>query len=108
MRRAGAFLILAACLAVPGCGGSGSGWTRPGSDNADAERAYQDCLDMAGTAVKTDIDIDQDIAASRSSDLQRSDLLRMQSRETHQQSTDRGAAVIAACMNAKGFAPAAK
>jgi hypothetical protein len=73
----GAFLCAMAALA--GCGG-GADWARPGADEATVTSEYQDCRAMAGTAVRTDADIDQDILATR------------------------GAAIVDACMRAKGFA----
>jgi len=104
--RAGGWLVLAACFALAGCGGGAPGWVKPGGDAADAQREYQECRDLAADAVRTDIDIDQDIAASRASDVQKSAVMQEQAWITRQHTQDRGAAIVAACMRAKGFAPA--
>jgi hypothetical protein len=106
IRHAGGRLVLAASLALAGCGGGASGWVKPGGEAGDAARAYQECRDLAADAVRTDIDIDQDIAASRASDVQRSAVMQEQAWITRQHTQDRGAAIVAACMRAKGFAPA--
>jgi hypothetical protein len=99
-------IIGAACLLLAACGGGAKDWARPGSDDAAAQAAYDDCRDRAAAAVRTDTNIDQDIAATRSPDLQRSALLRAQSQDTTRTNRDRGETIIAACMSAKGFGPA--
>jgi hypothetical protein len=91
-----------ACLAVFGCAGTPA-WTKAGSDAADTQRAYRDCLDMAGTAVMTEADIDEDIAATRGADLQRAMAVRVEAQDTRQHTTQRGEAIVAACMKAKGY-----
>jgi len=100
-RNAAAF----AAILLAGCAGAG-GWTRAGTDKETTAREYKDCQDLVATAVKTDADIDQDISSTRSSDLQRSDLLRMEMQDTRQVTSDRAAAILGACMRTKGFAPA--
>ena len=99
--------LCAVCFALllGGCTGGGN-WTKAGLDEASAAREYRDCQDLAGTAVRTDADIDQDIQASRQSDLQRSSVVRVGSQNTHEQTRDRADTIIAACMKAKGFIPA--
>jgi hypothetical protein len=72
-------------------------------DEAATARDYRDCQDLAGTAVRTDADIDQDIQATRDSDRQRAGVVRAQTQTTHEQTRDRAGAIIAACMRAKGF-----
>ncbi len=75
-------------------------------DQAAAGREYQDCRELADTAVKTDADIDQDILATRQSDWQRAGVVRTQTRVMHEQTRDRGAAIVDSCMKAKGYSPA--
>lgn len=89
-------------FALAGCGGGGN-WTKAGLDEAASAREYQDCQDLAGTAVKTDADIDQDILATRDTDRQRSGVVRAQTQTTHDQTRDRAGAIVARCMKAKGF-----
>lgn len=107
-------LLLAACnsLSMPGwpkpapeAAASASAWTKPGADTATVEGAYGDCLAATDTATKTDFDIDQDIAASRSGDLQHSDFARTQMNQARDTSRDRAQAVLSSCMEAKGFSP---
>jgi hypothetical protein len=92
-------------LLLVGCAGGGE-WMKAGTDQAAAGREYQDCRELAGTAVKTDADIDQDILATRQSDWQRAGVVRTQTRVMHEQTRDRGAAIIESCMKAKGYSPA--
>ena len=98
--RAALFLLLLA-----GCAGRGD-WVKPGMDQAAAGREYQDCRELADTAVKTDADIDQDILATRQSDWQRAGVVRAQTRVMHEQTRDRGAAIVDSCMKTKGYSPA--
>jgi hypothetical protein len=100
------WLGLAVLLA--GCAAAGSwtkaDWTKAGADAAAAAREYQDCRAMAATAVKTDADIDQDILATRHNDWQRASRFRLQTETMREHTSDRAAAIVAACMRAKGFA----
>jgi uncharacterized protein YjbI with pentapeptide repeats len=117
MRRAGLVvvsLLLAGCSSVsmpgwpkpePATAASAGAWTRPGVDAASVQSAYGECLDLANTATGTDNDIDQDIAASRGSDIQHSDFAGAQQREAQQTSRDRTQAILSSCMEKKGFTP---
>ncbi len=96
------FLLL---LPLAGCAGGGD-WARPGMDQAAAGREYQDCRELADTAIKTDADIDQDILATRQSDWQRAGVVRTQTRVMHEQTRDRAGAIVDTCMKAKGYSPA--
>jgi hypothetical protein len=98
-RRLGAVLVLSL---LAGCGGSGD-WTKTGGDEGSAAREYADCRALAGDAVRTDADIDQDILATRQSDWQRAAVVRQQTRVMQEQTRDRAAAIIESCMKAKGF-----
>ena len=99
MTRLRAMLLL---LLLVGCAGGGE-WVKPGTDQAAAGREYQDCRELADTAVKTDADIDQDIAATRSDDRQRAGVVRVQTRTMGEHTRDRADAIITRCMRAKGF-----
>jgi hypothetical protein len=94
--------ISIALLLLAGCGGSGA-WTKPGADDAATAQAYQECRTLTDTATQTDANVDQDIAASRASDLQRASILRAQSQQITEVSRDRANAILASCMQAKGF-----
>jgi len=112
-----ALLLLAGCssMSVPGwpkaspeTAATAAAWTKPGADAATAASAYNDCLAATDTATRTDFDIDQDISASRGSDLQHSDFARSQMHQAQDTSRDRAQTVLSSCMEAKGFSPAAK
>jgi uncharacterized protein YjbI with pentapeptide repeats len=90
----------------PAAAASASAWTRPGADAATVESAYDDCLNVANSATQKDFDIDQDIAASRGSDLQHSEFAGASLRDAQQTSRDRDQAVLSSCMETKGFSPA--
>jgi hypothetical protein len=85
---------------------SASAWTRPGADAATVESAYDDCLNVANSATQNDFNIDQDIAASRGSDLQHSEFAGTSLRGAQQTSRDRDQAILSSCMETKGFSPA--
>jgi hypothetical protein len=95
-------VFLCAIATLTGCGGSAQ-WAKAGADEATVSREYQDCLDMAGTAVKTEADIDQDILATRGDDWRRASIGRLQARTMREHTRDRGVNVVDACMRGKGF-----
>jgi hypothetical protein len=94
---------VAPVLLLAGCARAGN-WIKPGADAAATARDYQDCRAMAATAVKTDADIDQDILATRHDDRQRASVFRLQGEAMREHTTDRAAAIVDSCMQAKGFA----
>ncbi|MFZ2006279.1 MAG: hypothetical protein WB697_05450 [Stellaceae bacterium] len=85
---------------------SAGAWTKPGTDAATVAAAYDQCLAAANSATSTDFDIDQDISASRGSDLQHSDFAGAQLREAQQTNRDRSQTILSSCMERKGFSPA--
>jgi hypothetical protein len=100
-------LAVPVVLLLAGCAGSG-GWSKPGADDAATASAYQDCAASAQTATRTDFDIDQDISATRSSDLQHGDILQTQLQQMRDSNRDRADAILAACMEGKGFTKSGK
>jgi len=104
-RHPGMTRVVAILLLLGGCT-SGGGWVKPGAEEGAAAQEYQECRALADSAVRTEADIDQDIAATRQTDWQRSGLGQVQSRTMRENTRDRAAAIIASCMQAKGFAPA--
>ena len=97
-------LALVLALLLAGCGGA-DGWSKPGADAAASLRDHQECRSMAAAAVKTDADIDQDIAAARQDDRQRARVFRLQTETSREHTKDRAASIVDACMRAKGYAP---
>ena len=95
------WLGLAVLLA--GCAGAG-GWSKTGADAAATGREYQDCRDLAESAVKTDADIDQDIRATRGKDFQRAAGVRAETQAMQEHTKGRANAILGACMRAKGYA----
>lgn len=108
-------LLLAGCssISMPGwpkpapetAVGAGA-WTKPGADAATIASAYGSCADIADSATDKDFAIDQDIAASRGSDLQRSDFAGTQQRDAQRTNRDRTQAILSSCMEKQGFTPA--
>lgn len=96
--------LVAPLLLLAACAG-GEQWAKPGVDAAAASRDYADCQALALEATQTDAAIDQDIAASRSSDLQRAESVRSQTQRMQETTRARGEAIIASCMKAKGYTP---
>jgi hypothetical protein len=91
-------------LLLAGCAG-GTASTRPGADQGAAGQAYDECKDLAQTAVQTEANVDQDIVASRGGDWGRSSIGRIGTQSMRERTGDRSANIIAACMQAKGFKP---
>jgi hypothetical protein len=108
----GIALLLAACDALPSpkatpeAAASAGAWSKPGADAAAVDSAYRDCLEAADTVTDKDFNIDQDIAASRGGDLQRSSFAGRSLRDTQQNNRDRTQTILSACMRGQGFAPA--
>ena len=105
-------LFIAGCDALPSpksppeAAASASAWSKPGADAAAVESAYRDCLEAADTVTDKDFNIDQDIAASRGGDLQRSSFAGRSLRDTQQNNRDRTQAILSSCMRGKGFVTA--
>jgi hypothetical protein len=89
-------------LLLAGCAGA-AGWTKPGAGSAQTARDVEECRALTDTVVHTDSDIDQDIGTTRGADLQRSNLLRMQTQQTQDNNRDRADAILTACMHQKGY-----
>jgi hypothetical protein len=92
-------------LLLAGCAAPAENWAKPGADQAAIARDDQDCRAMAATAVHTDADIDQDILATRGNDWQRASVGHVETRTMQEHTRDRAAAIVDACMKAKGFVP---
>ena len=95
-----------AAVLLAGCASGSGDWVKPGIEDAEAAREYQDCRAAAAMAIGHEADIDQDIIASRQRDWQRGGIGRVQSRTMQEHTRDRVNSVVASCMRAKGFARA--
>ena len=108
----GVALLLAGCGVLPSpksspeAAASASAWSKPGADAAGAESAYRDCLEAVDTVIGKDFNIDQDIAASRGGDFQRSSFAGRSLRDTQQNNRDRAQTMLSSCMRGKGFTTA--
>ena len=93
-------LCLIALFTVNACGAVTNGG-KPGAISA-SDPAYRECREFAGETVETQANIDQDIAATRQSDVQRSSVVRSDTQLMRDRTRDRQAAIIDACLRAKG------
>jgi hypothetical protein len=98
-------LCIIAVLALAGCAGAG-GWTKPGADASATASVYQDCRELADSTVRPELDINQDILASRGSDWQRAPIGRVEAESMREGTRGRAAAILDSCMKSKGFEPA--
>lgn len=104
MTDTGRFASLALGLAMmAGCAGGGD-WSKPGADAAETARAYRECAGIADAAVSSEVDIDEDIAATRAADLQRDAIVQTRAQAMQDATRRRDASIVAACMQQKGFA----
>jgi hypothetical protein len=94
---------IALAFVLGGCSASGN-WTQAGADATATARDYAECRALAGTAVNTEANIDQDILATRHDDRQRTSIVRIEAQNIRDETRDRAAAITASCMQAKGFA----
>lgn len=108
-------LLLAGCSSVsmpgwpkpaPETAASAAAWVKAGVDSSTVSHAYDDCRNLADAATDTDFDIDQDIAASRGSDMQHSDFAGAPLRDAQRSNRNRAQAILSSCMERQGFTPA--
>ena len=84
-------------LLLAACNSGGGAWTKAGADQAAAGQAYDECRELADTAVQTEANVDQDIVASRGGDWGRSSIGRIGTQSMRERTGDRSANIIAAC-----------
>ncbi|HKS89403.1 MAG TPA: hypothetical protein VJR70_08190 [Stellaceae bacterium] len=101
MRRLVALVLLPALAAC-----AGGGWAKPGADAAATDAAYSECRAEASSAIAPEIGINEDILATRQNDWQRTHVGHVASETMRDQTRGRAAALVASCMQAKGFARA--
>ncbi|MGE3279633.1 MAG: hypothetical protein AB7H90_03765 [Alphaproteobacteria bacterium] len=95
--------MLAAATLLGGCASGAGDWTKPGADEAAVAQAYRTCRQLAEARIGPEIGINQDILATRGADWQRAQLRDVQTRTMTEKTRDRGAAIVASCMEAGGF-----
>lgn len=95
---------LGLALLLGACGVTGN-WTKPGFESAAATQEYEDCRATARAAVKPETGIDEDILATRQTEIGRSSIARIGAQNLRDETRDREAAIIASCMKSKGFTP---
>ena len=97
-----AWSLVVLLLSLAACAGGGD-WKKPGVDAATEAADYRECRGASLDSVKTEADIDQDIAAARQTDLQRAGAVRQQSEMMQGKTSDRADAIVTACMRAMGY-----
>jgi hypothetical protein len=80
-----------------------SDWVKPGAEPGETSSAYRDCAAIAQQATQKDADIDQDIAATRDSDLQHSQIVQMRASQEQDVTAGDSDSILASCMRQKGF-----
>jgi len=114
VRAAGAILaagILTGCLTLTGGGDDAprGEWAKAGADGARTARDLSACQADARRAGGSESRINQDIAATRGDDWQRSGSYAANVSQMNERGAVRERQYVAACMRAKGYAqPAAK
>ena len=88
-------------FALAGCGGVE--WSKQGVTQEQAARDYAECRHAAETAQRRDIDIDTDIAATRSHDWQRTGILTMKRNNYADANEARSGDFVERCMVGKGY-----
>lgn len=79
-------------------------WVKINAQPGETAQAYRDCTDIAAAATRKDADIDQDIAATRGADMQRSMVVQARTSQMADKTRRSSDAIVASCMRQKGFA----
>ncbi|HEX3538719.1 MAG TPA: hypothetical protein VHU15_18330 [Stellaceae bacterium] len=93
-------------LLLAACNSGGGAWTKAGADQAAAGQAYDECKELADTAVQTEANVNQDIMASRGGDWGRSGIGHIETQSMRERTGNRTGRIVDSCMKAKGFAAA--
>jgi len=109
MRRRIAF-VSAACLALGACfQATGGEWFKQGVDSGVTTRELAQCQRDARLVGNEEAKIDQDIAASRGTDWQRTGSYNANTQQMAQSAAKRQAEMVGRCMRNKGYSqPGAK
>lgn len=105
-------IAFAALLFLAGCdylhlggneGTTANSWIKVNAQPGETASAYRDCQETASLATRKDADIDQDIAATRGADLQRSMVVQARTAQMADKTRRSSDSIIASCMRQKGF-----
>ncbi len=104
------YLVLPVLFALGACfQGTGGEWFKPGVESGATNRELANCQSNARLVVGEEAKIDQDIAASRGSDWQKTGSYGSNTQQMNQSAAKRQAEMVGRCMRNKGFVqPAAK
>ncbi len=98
-------IVCFVAMLLAGCGHAGE-WTKPGAGAAEVAAALRQCRAAADRAVGPEARIDEDIAATRGVDWQRSQIGSVARAELGAETSGRADRIVASCMQAQGFRPA--
>jgi hypothetical protein len=97
-----AFPVLALVVfALSAC--AGAGWRKDGVSDEDRAHDLATCRQQARAATQRDLDIDQDITATRSLDWQRTGVFRTKEDEMRHVTGSRASDIVERCMQSKGY-----
>lgn len=104
------YLVLPVLFALSACfQGTGGEWFKPGVESGATARELSACQSGARMVGAEEAKIDQDIAASRGSDWQKTGSYASNTQQMAQSAAQRQAEMTGRCMRNKGFTqPAAK
>ena len=104
------YLVLPLLFALSACfQGTGGEWFKPGTESGATTRELAACQRDARYIGNEEAKIDQDIAASRGTDWQRTGSYSSNTQQMAQSAAKRQAEMVGRCMRNKGFTqPAAK
>ena len=100
-----AIIAIAPLHLLAGCTGGGEGWTKPSLDVTQRAADFAECKQDTRVETQREYSIDQDINASRGTDLRNRGTFSQLSQNIDTSAQDQTTALFASCMLGKGYEP---
>ncbi len=98
-----AIITVAPLLLLAGCIGGGEGWTKPSLDVTQRASDFAECRQDTRQATQREYSIEQDINASRGTDLRNRGTFSQLSQNIDTSARDQSTALLDSCMLGKGY-----
>lgn len=98
-----AIIAAAPLLLLAGCIGGGEGWTKPSLDVAQRSVDFAECKQDTRQATQREYSIEQDINASRGTDMRNRGTFGQLSQNLDSSAGDQSTALLESCMLGKGY-----
>ena len=98
-----AIIAAAPLLLLAGCIGGGEGWTKPSLDVSQRSADFAECKQDTRQATQREYSIEQDINASRGTDMRNRGTFGQLSQNLDTSPRDQSTALLESCMLGKGY-----